>query len=124
MSCRSANGLSQIVSCIGVPICMDHYTSIGERAVFAFVLMEDVANDPLLHSINIRCKGSSFEQSVVHRWNPASCINCETFSHDAQPCSLKQQHATNQKQAEKVRFQKRNKKKDQHVLESSKIMTL
>lgn len=68
MSCRAVNGLSKFASCIGTPICMDHYTtSTSEKLTFARVLVEVFADDPLPHSITVRCKGTSFEQPVEYR---------------------------------------------------------
>nr|GEW67837.1 hypothetical protein [Tanacetum cinerariifolium] len=92
----NAEGISRIVSSIGVPIIMDKVTtSICEkpygRASFAKVLVEVDAAKGLVDSVKVwyRSLGKSMFLDVEYIWKPPLCEFCKTFGHFTKGCSKK-----------------------------------
>ncbi|XP_028108374.1 uncharacterized protein LOC114307170 [Camellia sinensis] len=81
-----SEGLSRIVSAIGVPLFMDNLTSSGNRISFARVCVEIKASSLLLDDFQIKCEGETVTIRVEYQGVPVKCEHCGVFGHETKVC--------------------------------------
>lgn len=89
----TAQGLSHIVSSVGRPLDMDHFTESCKRVSYAKVCVEVDIDASLPSSFDLICSnGEKVEIKIQYPWKPVHCKVCKVFGHTEGKCQLSGLH--------------------------------
>ncbi|GAA0163849.1 hypothetical protein LIER_19621 [Lithospermum erythrorhizon] len=89
----TAEALSILESCVGVPLFVDRTTSEQSRLAFARVCVEIRVEDELFDEMTVRyASGKKYTQRILYEWVPFKCSKCKKFGHGDVACKAMQEY--------------------------------